>query len=172
MTKQEMWDLINKENAIKEENEANIATAEKKISELQNKIDVAIRKKDSAAAIKFTDQLEAERRKLEIYRDIISSYQYGVDISQDDFMKCFNEEVSIPYNKRLEELKAELNAKRDAYIADMKKAYRELIEIDSRDSEFCNINLAGKLGVNIPSRYPGDAFRDLFINETRYFFED
>lgn len=172
MTKQEMWDLINKENAIKEENEANIATADKKISELQNKIDVAIRKKDSAAAIKFTDQLEAEQRKLEIYRDIISSYQYGVDISQDDFMKCFNEEVSIPYNKRLEELKAELNAKRDAYIADMKKAYRELIEIDSRDSEFCNINLAGKLGVNIPSRYPGDAFRDLFINETRYFFED
>ncbi len=172
MTKQEMWDLINKENAIKEENEANIVAAEKKISDLQSKIDVAIRKKDSAAAIKFSDQLEAERRKLEIYRDIISSYQYGVDISQDDFMKCFNEEVSIPYNKRLEELKAELNAKRDAYIADMKKAYRELIEIDSRDREFWNINSAGKLDINIPSRYPGDAFRDLFINETRYFFED
>lgn len=172
MTKKEMWDLINKENAIKEENEANIVAAEKKIGELQKKIDVAIRKKDSAAAIKFSDQLEAERRNLEIYRDIVNSYKYGADISKDDFMRCFSEEVLTPYHKRVEEVNAELSKKREAYIADMKSAYLELVELIDKEREFWEIESKGNLDINIPSNNPRNAFRDLFIENKPYFFGD
>lgn len=172
MTKQEMWDLINKENATKEENEVNIVAAEKKIDELQKKIDVAIRKKDSAAAIKFSDQLEAERRNLEIYRNIVHSYQYGADISKDEFMKCFNDEVLTPYCKRVEELNAELSKKREDYIADMKKAYIELVELSDKEREFWEINSKANLNINIPSSNPRSEFRDLFIENNPYFFAD
>lgn len=172
MTKQEMWDLINKENAAKEENEINIVAAEKKIIKLQAKIDEAMRKKDSASAIKFSDQLEAEQRNLEIYRDIVHSYKYGADIQKDDFMRCFSEEVGIPYRSRAEELKAELSKKREAYIADMKVAYSELVDIGNKNNEFIELSRAGNLDIDVPYYYPSNEFRDLFINETRYFFED
>lgn len=172
MTKQEMWDLINKENAIKEENEANIVAAEKKIEELQKKIDTAMRKKDSASAIKFSDQLEAEQRRLDIYRNIVHSYKYGADISKDDFMRCFSEEVSTPYYKRAEELKAELSEKREAYIADMKKAYIELVDLSSKEREFWDINAKANLDINIPTSYPRNEFRDLFVENSPYFFAD
>ncbi|QEH70507.1 hypothetical protein [Cellulosilyticum sp. WCF-2] len=170
MTKQEMWDLINKENAIKEENEANIVAAEKKISDLQSKIDVAIRKKDSAAAIKFSDQLEAERRKLEIYRNIVNSYQYGVDISKEDFMKCFATDITTPFYKRSEELRTELTAKREEYIVLMKSAYKELNELSCNAHEFMDLACKGKLDINV--NYPNVDMRNYFINENRYFFED
>lgn len=171
MTKQEMWDLINRENAIKEENDANIVATEKNISDLQTKIETAIRKKDSALAIKFSDQLEAERRKLEIYKEVSLSCSDGVDISEDDFMKCFNEEVSKPYYKRLEELKTELMQQKTAYIASMKAAYKELCDLEKKGREFSDINSKAKLDIDIPNFYPYNAFRECFIKESRYFWE-
>lgn len=172
MTKQEMWDLINKENAIKEENEANIVAAENEISDLQSKIDEAIRKKDSAAAINFSNQLETQRRNLEIYKNIMISYKYGVDIPEEEFMKCFTEEVTVPYLTRANEIKAELSAKREAYIADMKAAYKELMVLTDSDRELREINTAGNLDIDIPAYYPRDAFRELFIEKKQYFFAD
>lgn len=171
MTKQEMWDLINKENTIKEEINANIVATEKNINDLQNKIEIAIRKKDSAAAIEFSEQLEAERRKLEIYRDVKISYEYGVNISKDDFMECFSEEVSIPYYKRLEELKTELLEQRESYITKMKAAYNELRTLEAKEGEFWNINSKGNLDIDIPTFYPKRDLRDCFINESQYFWE-
>ena len=172
MTKQEMWEVIKKEDKLKKENEENIQKTKQRIKEIKQQLELAIKAKDSSTAVKLTDQLETEKRHLEIYNDVISSFKNeGANISKEEFMKGYAKEVSEPYYKRQKELVASLMEQRQVYIDAMKAAYKELVELSNREREFWDINSKGKLDIEIPTFYPKNAFSECFINESRYFFD-
>lgn len=169
MTKEQMWKIINEEKQRVVENIANMESTQKNIDKAQEQLEDAFKKKDSAKAIELTEYINAQKKLLEIYRNI------GVEneecsISHDEFMRCYSKDVVEPYSRRKAELREQLLAKREEYIQLMKDARKELIELSNNDREFWEINSKGNLDINLPNLKVD--MRDFFINETRYFFED